>query len=129
MPAPRTAAVLEEPSGASKNPSPVAAYNVSKSGLKAYTEALAHELRNTTDSKLTAHLLIPGFVHTGIIGVKDKPTAAWTAEQTADFFIDSMNRGDFYILCPDNDVTRDMDEKRMAWAIGDRPVLPGQTNT
>jgi hypothetical protein len=35
--------------------------------------------------------------------------------------------GDFYILCPDNDVTREMDEKRMAWAVGDliknRPAL------
>jgi glucosamine-6-phosphate deaminase len=35
--------------------------------------------------------------------------------------------GDFYILCPDNDVPRSLDEKRMAWAIGDiienRPPL------
>ena len=35
--------------------------------------------------------------------------------------------GDFYILCPDNDVTRAVDEKRMAWAMGDiienRPAL------
>ncbi|MEM7258722.1 MAG: short-chain dehydrogenase, partial [Pseudomonadota bacterium] len=102
-------------------------YNVSKAGLKAYTEALSHELRNTDGAQLTAHLLIPGFVFTGIIGAKEKPAAAWTAEQTAQFCIDSMNRGDFYILCPDNDVTRDTDEKRMAWAIGDiinnRPAL------
>jgi len=103
------------------------AYNVSKAALKAFTEALAHELRNTEGCCITAHLLIPGFVFTGITGLSEKPEAAWTAEQTADFFIESMNRGDFYILCPDNDVPRALDEKRMAWAMGDiienRPAL------
>ncbi len=103
------------------------AYNVSKSALKTFTEALSHELRNTEGAKLTAHLLVPGFVHTGMIGAAQKPPSAWTPEQTADFFIDSMNRGDFYILCPDNDVSRDIDEKRIAWAVGDvienRPAL------
>jgi NAD(P)-dependent dehydrogenase (short-subunit alcohol dehydrogenase family) len=103
------------------------AYNVSKAALKAFTEALAHELRNIEDCRITAHLLIPGFVYTGITGLPEKPPAAWTAEQTAEFFIESMNRGDFYILCPDNDVARELDEKRMAWAMGDvienRPAL------
>ena len=103
------------------------AYNVSKAGLKAFTEALAHELRNTEGVKISAHLLVPGFVHTGLTGGGEKPPAAWTAEQTAEFFIESMNRGDFYILCPDNDVPRELDEKRIAWAAGDiienRPAL------
>ncbi|MEM6467689.1 MAG: SDR family NAD(P)-dependent oxidoreductase [Pseudomonadota bacterium] len=103
------------------------AYNVSKAGVKAFTEALAHELRNTEGAQLTAHLLIPGFVHTGMTGVADKPSAAWTAQQTVEFFIDGMNRGDFYILCPDNEVPRALDEKRNIWAMGDivhnRPAL------
>lgn len=103
------------------------AYNVSKSGLKAFTEALAHELRNTDGCQITAHLLIPGFVHTGMIGMAEKHPSAWTTEQTAGFFLDSVNRGDFYILCPDNDVPRALDEKRIAWASGDiienRPAL------
>ena len=103
------------------------AYNVSKAAVKAFTEALAHELRNTEGCRISVHLLIPGFVFTGITGLPEKPPAAWTAEQTADFFVDSMNRGDFYILCPDNDVPRALDEKRMAWAMGDiienRPPL------
>jgi len=38
-----------------------------------------------------------------------------------------MGRGDFYILCPDNDVTRTMDEKRTQWMADDlilnRPAL------
>lgn len=103
------------------------AYNVSKAGLKVFTEALAHEFRNTSGCQLTAHLLIPGFVFTGITGVSEKPAAAWTAEQTATFFIESLQRGDFYILCPDNDVPRSLDEKRIAWSAGDvienRPAL------
>ena len=103
------------------------AYNVSKAGVKVFTEALAHELRNTEGSQISAHLLIPGFVHTGMTGRGEKPPAAWTAEQTVEFFIDSVNRGDFYILCPDNDVPRPLDEKRIAWAVGDiienRPAL------
>ncbi|WP_136656459.1 SDR family NAD(P)-dependent oxidoreductase [Nitratireductor sp. XY-223] len=103
------------------------AYNVSKAALKAFTEALAHELRNTDDCRISAHLLIPGFVHTGMIGLAEKPPAAWTAGQTADFFVESMARGDFYIICPDNDVPRALDEKRIAWAMGDmienRPAL------
>ncbi|KWV44263.1 short-chain dehydrogenase [Rhizobium altiplani] len=105
------------------------AYNVSKAGVKVFTEALEHELRNTEGSKISAHLLIPGFVFTGLtMGDRaEKPAAAWTPEQTVDFMIKSLERGDFYILCPDNDVARPVDERRMAWAMGDiienRPPL------
>ena len=105
------------------------AYNVSKAGVKVFTEALQHELRNTEGAKISAHLLIPGFVFTGLTKGErtEKPDAAWTAEETVDFMLKSLERGDFYILCPDNDVPRALDERRMAWAIGDvienRPPL------
>lgn len=105
------------------------AYNVSKSGVKTFTEALAYELRNTGGHQLTAHLLIPGFVFTDLTrgNRTEKPAGAWTPEQTADFLLSRLEQGDFYILCPDNDVPRELDEKRMAWAIGDvienRPAL------
>jgi NAD(P)-dependent dehydrogenase (short-subunit alcohol dehydrogenase family) len=105
------------------------AYNVSKAGLKAFTESLAHELL-PTGGRVSAHLLIPGFTYTGFTrrrGAMEQPTAAWSAGQVADFMLDGMARGDFYILCPDNDVTRTMDERRIAWAAGDiihnRPAL------
>jgi NAD(P)-dependent dehydrogenase (short-subunit alcohol dehydrogenase family) len=105
------------------------AYNVAKAGVKAFTEALAHELRNIPGCRIGAHLLIPGFVFTGMTqglgGVK--PNAAWTPEELADFFLTRLEAGDFYILCPDNDVPRELDERRILWAAGDivenRPAL------
>lgn len=105
------------------------AYNVSKAGVKAFTEALQHELRNTPDSRLTAHLLIPGFVFTALTaqGRSEKPAGAWTPEQTIDFMMERLEAGDFYILCPDNEVPRALDERRILWAAGDivenRPPL------
>ena len=105
------------------------AYNVSKAGVKAFTEALQHELRNTPGCPVSAHLFIPGFVFTGLTarGRSEKPAGAWTAEQTVDFMIKSVEAGDFYILCPDNDVPRPLDERRIQWAAGDivenRPAL------
>jgi NAD(P)-dependent dehydrogenase (short-subunit alcohol dehydrogenase family) len=104
------------------------AYNVSKAGVKTFTEGLAHALRNEPGARLSAHLLIPGFTYTGLTeGATEKPAGAWTGEQVVDFMLESLVRGDFYILCPDNDVARPLDEKRMAWAIGDiienRPAL------
>ena len=105
------------------------AYNVSKAGVKAATEALQHDLRSTAGCQLSAHLLVPGFTYTGMIKafIPEKPAGAWTAEQVIAFMAESLANGDFYILCPDNDTTREMDNKRMRWAMGDlienRPPL------
>ena len=105
------------------------AYNVSKAGVKAFTESLQHELRNAAGGRISAHLLIPGFVFTGLTarGRTEKPAGAWTPEQTVDFMIERIDAGDFYILCPDNDVPRRLDERRILWAAGDivenRPAL------
>lgn len=105
------------------------AYNVSKAGVKAFTEALQHELRNTPGCRLSAHLLIPGFVFTPLSaqGRTEKPPGAWTPEQTVEFMMERLDAGDFYILCPDGDVSRPLDERRILWAAGDivenRPPL------
>jgi NAD(P)-dependent dehydrogenase (short-subunit alcohol dehydrogenase family) len=105
------------------------AYNVSKAGVKVVTEALAHELRNIEGCRVSAHLLIPGFVFTSMTkgSRTEKPAAAWTPDQLIDFMLPAMERGDFYILCPDNDVPRETDERRILWAAGDivenRPPL------
>jgi NAD(P)-dependent dehydrogenase (short-subunit alcohol dehydrogenase family) len=105
------------------------AYNVSKAGVKVLTEALAHSLRNTPHPSITAHLLIPGSTFTGMTqgNHTQKPDGAWTPDQVVDFLIQGMSAGDFYILCPDNEVTRETDNKRILWAAQDiiqnRPPL------
>jgi NAD(P)-dependent dehydrogenase (short-subunit alcohol dehydrogenase family) len=104
------------------------AYNVSKAGVKVTTEALAHGLRQE-GAKISAHLLIPGSTFTGMTGGghKEKPPGAWSAAQVVDMLIQGMNAGDFYILCPDDEVTSAIDHKRILWAAQDitenRPAL------
>jgi NAD(P)-dependent dehydrogenase (short-subunit alcohol dehydrogenase family) len=106
------------------------AYNVSKAGVKVATEALAHQLRTTPGCRVTAHLLIPGFVFTGLTrarGTTEKPPGAWTPDQVIDMLLSAMARGDFYVLCPDNETTTEMDHKRIRWSAEDvienRPAL------
>ncbi len=97
--------------------------------MKVVTEALAHELRNTPNCRVTPAPVDPrlhlhrndgGFAH-------EKPPGAWTGDQVVEFLIATMETGEFYALCPDNDVNRDTDERRMLWTIGDivenRPAL------
>ncbi|HUA33581.1 MAG TPA: SDR family NAD(P)-dependent oxidoreductase [Candidatus Binataceae bacterium] len=96
-------------------------YNVTKAGVKVLTEGLAHTLRNIPNCHITAHLLIPGFTFTGTMSrrMPAKPPAAWTPDQVAERLFDGVTRGDFYILCQDNETTREQDERRILWAAGD----------
>jgi len=105
------------------------AYNMSKAGVKVLTEALAHSIRNEDGARISAHLLVPGSTFTGMTRGEraEKPPGAWTPDQVVEMLIAGMNQGDFYIICPDNDVTRAIDNKRMLWAAQDitenRPAL------
>ncbi len=105
------------------------AYNVSKAGVKVLTEALAHSLRNELGARISAHLLVPGSTFTGMTrgNHTEKPPGAWTPDQVVDMLLDGMTRGDFYIICPDNEVTREVDNRRILWAAQDitenRPPL------
>lgn len=111
------------------HPPGFAGYNVSKAAVRAFTENLEHTLRNTEGCQVHAHLLIPGFTYTGMMRpfLENKPDAAWWPEQVVDYMIEKIDAGSFYILCPDNDVTVEMDNKRMQWGIDDliedRPAL------
>jgi NAD(P)-dependent dehydrogenase (short-subunit alcohol dehydrogenase family) len=121
-------------------------YNVSKAGVKVLTESLQHQLRNTPGSRVSAHLLVPGWTDTAInrkaardrarLGgeasaeaapAAPRPSGAWTADQVVDYLLAGIDQGDFYILCPDNDVSTELDKKRIQWAAGDliegRPAL------
>ncbi len=103
-------------------------YNVSKAAVKVLSEQLAHELREA-GAPISVHLFVPGFTYTGMIAafLPEKPAGAWTSEQTVDHFIHRMANGDFYILCPDNDVDQTRDARRIAWNVEDitqnRPPL------
>ncbi|WP_374346698.1 SDR family NAD(P)-dependent oxidoreductase [Phenylobacterium sp.] len=105
------------------------AYNVSKAGVKALTEGLAHTLRNREGCQVSAHLLIPGFTYTGMIAarVPQQPPGAWTPDQVVDRLLDGIGRGEFYIWCEDNETPRALDEKRVLWNANDivenRPAL------
>jgi hypothetical protein len=51
--------------------------------------------------------------------VPEKPTGAWSPEEVVAFMVKSLERGDFYVLCPDNDTPREIDEKRIQWSTDD----------
>jgi NAD(P)-dependent dehydrogenase (short-subunit alcohol dehydrogenase family) len=105
------------------------AYNVSKAGVKVLTEGLAHSLRNEPGGRISAHLLVPGSTFTEMTrgGRAEKPPGAWTPDQVVEMLVDGMAQGDFYIICPDNEVTREIDNRRILWAAQDiilnRPPL------
>ena len=103
------------------NPPGNYAYNMSKAGVKNYTESLAHALRQEEGCEVSAHLLVPGFTYSGMIArfIPEKPAGAWTCEQVANFLVESLSAGDFYVLCPDNDTPRELDEKRIQWNTDD----------
>jgi NAD(P)-dependent dehydrogenase (short-subunit alcohol dehydrogenase family) len=105
------------------------AYNVSKAAVKSLTEGLAHTLRNIPDCRISAHLLIPGFTYSGNMArrIPERPAAAWSPDEVAERLFQGLERGEFYILCQDNETTREQDEGRILWAAGDivenRPAL------
>ena len=105
------------------------AYNVSKAGVKALTEGLAHTLRNTAGCQVSAHLLVPGFTYTGMVAsrIPERPPSAWTSEQVVERMFEGIARGEFYLWCEDNETPRAVDEKRVLWTAGDivekRPAL------
>ncbi len=105
------------------------AYNVSKAGVKVITESLQHQLRITPGCKVSAHLLVPGWTHTGLTAREGgaKPAGAWWPDQVIDMMLERTARSDFYIICPDNEVSWETDRKRILWAAGDiaenRPPL------
>jgi NAD(P)-dependent dehydrogenase (short-subunit alcohol dehydrogenase family) len=129
-------------------------YNMSKAALKCYTEGLEHELmleRQSKSHNIHSALLIPGWVNTSIVlksqraaalaagrtdydpvkeafFYEDKPAAgAWMPAQVVDFLFQELELERFYIVCPDHDVTREMDNLRMTWTMQDitqnRPPL------
>jgi len=49
----------------------------------------------------------------------EKPYGAWTPEECADRLFKSLDSGNFYVLCEDNEVKRWQDERRIQWNVDD----------
>jgi NAD(P)-dependent dehydrogenase (short-subunit alcohol dehydrogenase family) len=119
-------------------------YNMSKAALKCYTEGLEHELfkeRLEQSGKLRASLLVPGWVNTSILLKAQKTKAeekgetydvsqaffheekpqpgAWMPAQVINYMVQELDKGVFYIICPDNDVDCETDNLRMTWTMQD----------
>ncbi|KAH8677729.1 hypothetical protein BX600DRAFT_431060 [Xylariales sp. PMI_506] len=110
------------------NPPGNPAYNASKAAVKALAEHLSWDLRGQAD-EISVHLLVPGWTWTGLAGgvageletnaTSQKPAAAWWPEQVADYLETKVGEGQFWVLCPDNEVSEEVDRKRMMWTAGD----------
>ncbi|GAA5844453.1 hypothetical protein JCM9279_006311 [Rhodotorula babjevae] len=104
------------------------AYNASKAAVKAFAEVLAHDLR-AASTKVDVKLLVPGWVYTKLstggdarrVTADAKPAGAWSAAQCAvELFSRLASAPDeFYIVCPDNETSTELDYARFAWSAGD----------
>lgn len=106
------------------NPPGNPAYNTTKAAVNAYTQNLARDLRERPGSRVTAHLLVPGWTTTG--EAEHRP-GAWLPEQVIAFMEEAIAEGTFLILCPDGETTPEIDRKRLYWNAMDlilgRPAL------
>lgn len=110
------------------NPPSNPAYNASKAAVRTIAEHLSFDL-STAAPNVSVHLLVPGWTFTGLTSSRspEKPAGAWAPEQVTEFMAKKMAQNVFYIICPDNDVTEDLDKKRILWTANDvvqgRPPL------
>jgi hypothetical protein len=114
--------------GGITNPPGNLAYNVSKAALRTYTED------RSPIPKTAARTPQPGGLpHDGpsadrrwtTTGKRGHKPGAWLPDQVIDFMLAALDRGDFYIICPDDETTSEMERKRISGrpAIWSRTVL------
>ncbi|GLA55681.1 hypothetical protein AnigIFM63604_002625 [Aspergillus niger] len=110
------------------NPPSNPAYNASKAAVRTLAEHLSFDMAKTAPN-VSVHLLIPGWTYTGFhtAAFREKPPGAWTSKQVVDFMVEKMAEKRFYILCPDNEVSEELDRKRILLTTSDlvegRPPL------
>ncbi|KAI5467814.1 short-chain dehydrogenase/reductase [Mariannaea sp. PMI_226] len=100
------------------NPPGNPAYNSSKAAVKSLAEHLSWDMR---EKNVSVYLLIPGWTYTGLNGNRanegtTKPDGAWLPDQVVEYLEKKMEEGQFWVVCPDNEVTETLDKKRMKWA-------------
>ncbi|KAL2823880.1 hypothetical protein BDW59DRAFT_90533 [Aspergillus cavernicola] len=112
------------------------AYNSSKGAIKILAEHLAHDLRSDpSTAHISAHLLVPGWTWTGLMGnvgptsesEAKKMQGSWAPSQVAEELEKGLQKGSFYIICPDDETDQALDRARMQWGcddiLEDRPAL------
>ncbi|KPV77642.1 uncharacterized protein RHOBADRAFT_24171 [Rhodotorula graminis WP1] len=115
--------------GMTNPPGSGGAYNASKAAVKAFAEVLAHDLR-AASTKIDVKLLVPGWVHTklstggdplAVDNTAHKPPGAWSAAQCAAELFSRLESApnEFYIVCPDNETSSELDYARFEWSAGD----------
>ena len=79
---------------------------LAKNNSAMFAGALQQHLRNTPGGRVDARPFTRGSVPMSLTahGRIEKPAGAWTPEQTVVVLFAPVNRGDFDILCPDNEV-------------------------
>lgn len=106
------------------NPPGHPVYNMAKAAVKSFTESLEHDLRQADGARVSAHLLVPGWTTTGLNQHKQ---GAWLPDQVVDYMLTALDRGSFYIICPDDETSEAMDRARIVWGAEDitkdRPAL------
>ncbi|KAI3527906.1 oxidoreductase [Colletotrichum filicis] len=123
-PSSSTAIVITGSKPGITNPPGNPAYNASKSAVKTIARHLFYDLRDSSPNT-SVFRLVPGWTFTSLGRSEEKrtsaekPAAAWTPEQVADYLEAKMAKDEFYVICPDNEVTEEMDAKRMLWAVED----------
>ncbi|PPQ92913.1 hypothetical protein CVT25_009178, partial [Psilocybe cyanescens] len=110
------------------NPPGNAAYNASKAAVKSLTEGLGNVTAHLFISRRTSHS--PGWTYTSLTGASSAssiPAGAWSAEETVLYMLDKVRLSEFYVLVPDNETKREVDQLRIMWAAADvaegRPAL------
>ncbi|BGP32730.1 hypothetical protein JCM10296v2_004514 [Rhodotorula toruloides] len=131
---PATVVITGSKQGITCPPGTSAAYNASKAAVKALAESLSHQLLPT---QVSVHLLVPGYTYTKMTtnssssscNPSSKPAAAWSPAQVSSYLFSRITSStdDFYVICPDNNVSWELDKARMQWAYEDitegRPAL------
>ena len=55
------------------------------------------------------------------------PKGAWSARESVEFMLDAVRQGVFYIMVPDGQIRKEVDQLRIMWAAADitegRPAL------
>jgi hypothetical protein len=69
----------------------------------------------------------PGWTHTGLSTTTTKPEGAWSPDETVVYMLRRVMAGHFYIVCPDNESSSEVDNLKIMWGAADivegRPAL------